>query len=105
LRGEPAENPRSAAEGFHVDASDLTERVIGLAIEVHEELGPGLLESAYETCLAFELKRAGIPFRRQVPMPIVYRGFRPDTGFRADLLVAEELVIEVTRPRSWPICE
>jgi PD-(D/E)XK nuclease superfamily len=54
----------------------LTERVIGLAIYVHRELGPGLLESVYETCLAFELKQAGIPFRRQVSMPVMYRGVR-----------------------------
>ena len=74
---------------------DLTDRVIGLAIAVHKELGPGLLESAYETCLAFELKHACIPFRRQVPMPIVYRGFHLDTGFRADLLIAEELILEI----------
>jgi GxxExxY protein len=74
---------------------DLTERVIGLAIVVHKELGPGLLESVYEACLAFELKRAGIPFRRQVAVPIVYRGFRLDTGFRADLLIHDDLIIEI----------
>ena len=74
---------------------DLTDRVIGLAIEVHKNLGPGLLESVYEACLAFELKRAGVQFRRQAPMPIVYRGFHLDTGFRADLLVAEGLIVEI----------
>jgi GxxExxY protein len=73
----------------------LTERVIGLAIEVHRELGPGLLESVYETCLAFELKHAGIPFRRQASIPVVYHGFRLHTGFRADLLISEELIVEI----------
>jgi hypothetical protein len=53
---------------------DLTERIIGLAIEVHRAIGPGLLESVYEACLCLELKRAGIPFRRQVSMPVIYKG-------------------------------
>jgi GxxExxY protein len=73
----------------------LSERVIGLAIDVHRALGPGLLESVYETCLAFELKQAGIAFRRQVSIPVIYRGVRLETGFRADLLVAGELIVEV----------
>jgi GxxExxY protein len=55
--------------------SDLSERVIGLAIEVHRQLGPGLLESAYEECLPFELKSCGIDYSRQVPLPIIYRMF------------------------------
>ncbi len=62
--------------------SELTERVIGLAIHVHRALGPGLLELVYETCLAFELKQAGIPFRRQASIPVMYRGNRLRTGFR-----------------------
>jgi GxxExxY protein len=53
---------------------DLTERIIGLAIEVHRTIGPGLLESVYEACLCLELKRAGVQFRRQVSMPVVYKG-------------------------------
>ena|SRR5690348_9008980 len=73
----------------------LTERVIGLAIDVHKELGPGLLESVYERCLAFDLKRAGIPFKRQAAIPVAYHGFRLHTGFRADLLVADDIIIEI----------
>src|SRR5215469_15936375 len=73
----------------------LTERVIGLAIDVHRELGPGLLESVYETCLAFELKQAEIAFRRQVSMPVMYRGMRLHSGFRADLLIADDLIVEI----------
>jgi GxxExxY protein len=72
----------------------LTNRVIGLAIGVHRELGPGLLESAYEECLCFELKQSGIVFGRQVPLPIVYKGTRLDCGYRLDIVVQGELIIE-----------
>ncbi len=65
---------------------DLTERVIGLAIDVHRHLGPGLLESAYEECLCFELKQAGIEHRRQVPLPVVYKDVRLDCGYRMDIV-------------------
>ena len=71
---------------------DLTERIIGLAIEVHRTIGPGLLESVYEACLCLELKRAGIPFRRQVSMPVVYKGTLISLGFRADILVADTVI-------------
>jgi len=73
----------------------LTERVIGLAIEVHKQLGPGLLEPVYEECLCFELSEAGIPVQRQVKVPIVYRGRRLDDGFRADIVVNDELIVEI----------
>jgi len=73
----------------------LTERVIGLAIEVHRQLGPGLLESAYEACLCFELNQAGIPFDRQAGIPIVYRDMRLDTGYRADLIIAQTVIVEI----------
>lgn len=75
--------------------SDLSERVIGLAIEVHRHLGPGLLESAYEECLCFELKQAGIDHRRQVPLPIVYKDVRLDCGYRMDIVVERALILEV----------
>jgi GxxExxY protein len=73
----------------------LTERVIGLAIDVHRELGPGLLESVYETCLGLELNQAGIAFRRQTPIPVTYRGLRLNTGFRADFLICDDLIVEI----------
>ncbi len=73
----------------------LTERVIGLAIDVHRELGPGLLESVYEECLCFELTQAGIPFRRQVAIPIVYHDTRLGAGFRADILIPPSLILEI----------
>jgi len=79
-----------------VDAPDaLTNRVIGLAIEVHRALGPGLLESAYEECLCFELGSHGIPFRRQLPLPVVYKSVRLECGYRIDLLVADTLIVEL----------
>ncbi len=74
---------------------NLTERVIGLAIDVHRELGPGLLESVYETCLGLELNQAGIPFIRQAPIPVMYRGQRLNTGFRADFLISADLIVAV----------
>jgi GxxExxY protein len=74
---------------------DLTERVIGLAIDVHRHLGPGLLESAYEECLCFEFKQAGIEHRSQVPLPVVYKDVRLDCGYRIDILVRQQLIIEI----------
>lgn len=73
----------------------LTDAIIGAAIEVHRALGPGLLESAYEECLARELELRRIPFERQKPLPIKYKGFELDCGYRVDLLVAGEVVVEV----------
>ena len=70
----------------------VTEAIIGAAIAVHRELGPGLLESAYEACLAFELGQRGLSVERQRPLPVVYRGQRLDCGYRLDLFV-EGLVI------------
>jgi len=74
---------------------DLTERVIGLAIDVHRHLGPGLLESAYEECLCFELAQAGIEHRRQVPLPVIYKDVRLECGYRIDIVVRQEVIIEV----------
>ncbi len=73
----------------------LTERIIGLAIEVHYHLGPGLLESVYEPCLCWELAEAKIPYERQAALPVNYRGSRLETGFRADVLVADEVILEI----------
>jgi GxxExxY protein len=73
----------------------LTEQVIGLAIEVHRQLGPGLLESAYETCVCFELDCVGLKYRRQVPLPVTYKDVRLESGYRIDLVVDDRLVIEL----------
>jgi GxxExxY protein len=66
----------------------LTHSIIGAAIEVHRHLGPGLLESAYEECLCHELYVRGIPFERQKPIPVVYKGVKLESGYRLDVLVA-----------------
>jgi len=73
----------------------LTEKIIGLGIDVHRELGPGLLESAYEECLAYELEIAGVPFERQVPLPVVYKNVKLEIGYRMDLVVNNSVVIEL----------
>jgi GxxExxY protein len=73
----------------------LTENIIGAAIEVHRALGPGLLESVYEECLCHELTLRGLPSRRQVDIPVVYKDVRLDCGFRADLIVADAVIIEI----------
>jgi len=73
----------------------LTEAVIGCAIEVHRALGPGLLESAYERCLAHELGLQGIAYKSQVPVPIKYKGISLECGFRLDVLVDDCLIIEL----------
>ena len=72
---------------------ELSERVIGLAIAVHRQLGPGLLESVYELALMMELAEMGIPARSQVDVPVFYRGRNLGTGFRADILVADCLLL------------
>ena len=73
----------------------LTEQIIGAAIEVHREKGPGLLESAYEGCLAHELTLRGIANVRQVPVPLVYKGVTIDVAFRADLIVEDRVLVEL----------
>jgi GxxExxY protein len=88
------------------DNDRLTERVIGLAIEVHRQLGPGLLESAYEECLCYELGQAELAFRRQVALPIVYKSVRLDCGYRLDVAVENRLILELkTAERLLPIHE
>jgi len=74
---------------------DLSNKVLGCAIEVHRELGPGLLESTYEQCLAYELSRAKIPFKVQVQLPVEYKEIRLDCGYRIDLLADDRLVVEL----------
>jgi GxxExxY protein len=84
----------------------LTENLLGLAIEVHRQLGPGLLESAYEECLCYELKQNGIPFRRQVALPVVYKAVRLDCGYRMDIVVDGQVIVELkTVERLLPVHE
>jgi GxxExxY protein len=81
----------SQSRGF----SDLSHRVIGCAIEVHRELGPGLLESTYRDCLAKELELNGIPCQREVALPVLYKGLRIESGYRIDLLVDDDILLEL----------
>ena len=75
--------------------NEISESIIGAAIEVHRALGPGLLESAYEECLCRELTIREIPFERQHQLPVEYKGLNLDCGYRLDLLVADKVVVEI----------
>jgi GxxExxY protein len=84
----------------------LTEQIIGAAIEVHRSLGPGLLETAYEECLCWELGERRIDYRRQTPVPIKYKGHALDIGYRLDIVVADLVLVELkTVERLIPIHE
>lgn len=78
-----------------MSANDLTSAIIGAAIEVHRRLGPGLLESAYRICLAYELRRRGFDVVEERPIPVVYDEIKLECGFRADLIVNGEVVVEL----------
>jgi GxxExxY protein len=73
----------------------LSNRVIGCAIEVHKNLGPGLLESTYEQCLAYEMKRSKIQFKLQQPLPVEYKSVKLDCGYRIDMLVENKIIVEL----------
>jgi GxxExxY protein len=78
-----------------MELNEITQRIIGCAIEVHRNLGPGLLESAYEECLAYELINMGLNFKRQQPTPVVYKEIKLECGYRIDILVENLVVIEL----------
>jgi len=95
--------------------NDITGAIINAAINVHQELGPGLLESAYRTCVAYELDKAGLRVQQEKPIPVVYKEAKLECGFRADLFVEKEvklllnarpskLCIRLTKHRSCRIC-
>lgn len=79
----------------HIEVNRVTEKIIGACIEVHRILGPGLLESAYEECLAIELGERGIAFERQMALPVQYKGRKLDCGYRLDFLVEGAVVVEI----------
>jgi len=83
-----------------MELNRITESIIGAAIEVHRALGPGLLESAYEECLCRELSLREIPFERQRPLPVEYKGTTLDCGYRLDLLVMGTVVVEIKAVES-----
>lgn len=78
-----------------MNENELSHEIIGAALEVHKALGPGLLESAYDECLARELELRGVPFQRQVSLPVTYKGLAVDAGYRLDLLVADLVIVEL----------
>ena len=78
-----------------MDQNNIGERSLGCALKVHRALGPGLLESAYEACLSYELSKQGIQHQRQLSLPVVYDGIQIDLGYRLDLLIEGLVVIEV----------
>lgn len=78
-----------------MELNDLTEKIIGCAIKVHRVLGPGLLESTYETCFAHEMTKAGLQVQRQVPLPVVYDGIKLDASYFLDLVVEDTVILEL----------
>ncbi|SRX75611.1 GxxExxY protein [Aequorivita antarctica] len=75
--------------------NELSSKIIGACIEVHKQLGPGLLESTYEVCLAHELRTLGLEFKQQVPLPVIYKGIKLNAGYRIDMIVEESIIIEI----------
>ncbi len=75
--------------------NELSEKIIGAAIKVHKNLGPGLLESAYEECLYYELEKLQLKIEKQKPMPLIYENVKLDIGYRIDILVEDKVVIEI----------
>ena len=78
-----------------MDINQLSGKIIGAAIEVHKVLGPGLLESAYEKCLCYELHRQGLAFHSQKPLPVVYKGQKLDCGYMMDVVVENAIILEL----------
>ena len=78
-----------------MDINEITGEIIGCCIAIHRELGPGLLESAYEECLAYELLQAGLLFERQKPVPVHYKEIRLEYGYRIDFVVENQIVVEL----------
>ncbi|MFN5849528.1 MAG: GxxExxY protein [Chitinophagales bacterium] len=75
--------------------NEISSKIIGAAIEVHKQLGPGLLESTYETCLAYELKQMGLDVKQQQALPVVYKEVKLDAGYRIDLLIENKVILEI----------
>lgn len=85
------------------DVDLITDKVIGAAIEVHKNLGPGLLESAYQTCLAHEMKLRGIQFEKEKPLPIMYKGVQMDMVYRLDFLVEKKVILKLKAVREFDV--
>jgi len=75
--------------------NEISYKIIGIAIELHKSLGPGLLESVYENSLAYDLREAGFDVAQQIPMPLVYKGVKMDNGYRIDMLIENKVILEI----------
>ena len=95
MRSDVPPSTPSLAWGMTKERDPLTHVIIGAAIEVHTHLGPGVLESAFEECLCFELSVRGLSFRRQVALPLIYKNQRLDIGFRPDVVIENQVIVEL----------
>ena len=84
-----------------MEINDLSYKIIGFAIDVHKELGPGLLESAYQECLFYEIKNAGLKVVKELALPITYKDINLDHGYRIDLLIEDKIVLELKTVESF----
>lgn len=84
-----------------LDENELSNIILGCAIEVHKQLGPGLLESAYRECLNYELVKAGLDVQKEKPLPVIYKEVKLDHGYRIDLLVNNKVVIEIKTVEAY----
>ncbi len=90
-----AESTESAEMSQKDRLSKITETIIGCAINVHKELGPGLLESAYEACLLYDLSQTKMKIENQKPLPIIYKNVKLNCGYRLDLIIEDEVIVEI----------
>jgi GxxExxY protein len=88
-------NRVSQRKTYNMETNEITRTIIGCAIQVHRSLGPGLLESAYEECLSYELIKNGLSIKRQQPTPVIYKEIKLDYGYRIDIMVENEVVVEL----------
>jgi GxxExxY protein len=94
MQSTPSAEVTGRADGLS-DLNEITRRIIAAAIEVHRHLGPGLLESAYQECVCYELSQMGLSFTREVHLPLTYKGLQLDCNYRIDLLVEDAVVVEL----------
>lgn len=89
------ESRKGSQRATEMDINNITEKIIGCAIEVHKKLGPGLLESTYETCLLYELREAGLEVKTQIGLPLIYKEIKLEVGYRMDFLVENCVIVEI----------
>jgi GxxExxY protein len=90
-----AKSAKKKVRGESMNENEISHRIIGIAIELHKKLGPGLLESTYENALAYDLRENGLTVEQQIPMPFEYKSVRLDVGYRLDLLVENKVIVEI----------